>query len=117
VVHLPARSHLALDAQQLPTGDSTREPAVTVALATSAFDDGYRLGRDRVFTLAGGDVAVDMAFDRGYPYAQIYAPRGKAFAAIEPMTAPSNALVTGEHPTVAPGERFAATFTVSARRR
>jgi aldose 1-epimerase len=115
VVHLPARSHLALDAQQLPTGRATREAAAKVTLATAAFDDGYRLGRDRRFTLSGGDFAIDVAFDRSYPYAQVYAPRGKPFVAIEPMTAPTNALLTGDHPTVGPGDRFAATFTVRAR--
>ena len=115
MLQFPSRSHVALDAQQLPTGRATREAAATVSLATVTFDDGYRLGRDRRFTLAGRDVAIDVAFDRNYPYAQVYAPRGKAFVAIEPMTAPINALLTGDHPTVASGDRFAAAFTVRAR--
>lgn len=115
VVHLPPRSHLVLDALQLPTGVSRREAADRVSLARTTFDDGYRLGRDRRFALVGGEIALDVTFDGGYRYAQVYAPAGRAFVAIEPMTAPTNALLTGEHPTVAAGDRFTATFRVAAR--
>jgi aldose 1-epimerase len=44
----------------------------------------------------------------------VRAPEGEAFVAWEPMTAPTNALVSGRalrH--VAPGDSFAATFTVN----
>jgi galactose mutarotase-like enzyme len=116
VVHLPARSHLVLDERQIPTGATHREAARAVSLAGVTFDDGYRLGRDRRFSLSGDDVAIDVEFDRHYPCAQVYAPRGKSFVAIEPMTTLTNALLTGEHPFVLPGDRFAATFTVRARR-
>lgn len=115
VLHLPTRSHVALDERQLPTGEATRASAAAVRLAGTSFDDGYRLGRDRRFTLSGGDLAIEVAFDRQYPWAQVYAPRGASFVAIEPMTAPTNALVTGDHPSVAAGDRFVATFSVQGR--
>ena len=38
---------------------------------------------------------------------------GTTFCAIEPMTAPTNALVTGDSPTVRPGETFSAAFTLA----
>ncbi len=51
----------------------------------------------------------------GYPYAQVYAPDDDDVIALEPMTAPTNALVTGgpELPLVEPGETFAASFTIT----
>jgi aldose 1-epimerase len=116
VVSLPARHHLVLDEQGLPTGDEEREPAEEAALGTRVFDDGYRLGRDRCFALSGGHTRLTAEFDRNYPYAQIFAPRGKRFVAFEPMTAPTNALVSGSHAMVEPGDVFTAIFRVSVSR-
>jgi galactose mutarotase-like enzyme len=109
---LPARRHLLLDDRMLPTGRERREPAETIPLIGRTFDDGYALGRHRRLELRGGARSLTLELDRGYPFAQIYAPSGRPFVALEPMTAPTNALLTGDHPTVAPGERFTASFTV-----
>ena len=38
---------------------------------------------------------------------------GKPFAALEPMAAPTNALVTGNVHLVVPGDAFTATFTLT----
>jgi aldose 1-epimerase len=56
-----------------------------------------------------------VAFEAGYPYAQVYAPADDELIALEPMTAPTNALVAGgpELPLLAPGEAYAATFSVT----
>ena len=53
--------------------------------------------------------------DSGYPFTQVYAPDGTDAVAIEPMTAPTNALVTGGDGLtfVPPGETFAAGFSIS----
>lgn len=112
VVHLPARHRLELDERMLPTGRSVREPAEEVVLAGRTFDDSYRLGRQRVLALSGRGRRLSVRLGSGYPHAQVYAPEGKAFVALEPMTAPTNALVTGEHPTVPAGGSFSATFEV-----
>ena len=117
-VHLPARSRIEVDECQLPTGRLSRKPAAIIPLASRTFDDGYRLGRSRRFRISarpgvGAVQALAIEFDRGYAFLQVYAPVGKPFVAIEPMTAPTNALVTGEHPWVRPGEQFAASFRVS----
>ncbi len=113
-LRLPSCVHLELDARGIPTGGSSRQPAGDVALSNVALDDLYRLGRERRFGLRGGGSTIDVRFGRGYAYAQLYAPAGERFVAIEPMTAPTNALVTGEHATVRSGERYAASFAVAA---
>ena len=45
-----------------------------------------------------GDRRLTVTYDDGYPYAQVYSPTGKPFCAIEPMTAPTNALVSRRPP-------------------
>lgn len=114
VLHLPDRRHLELDGRMVPTGRATREAAEAGPLGGRTFDDGYRLGAvaGRVLGLSGGGHRLEVRLDRGYRYAQVYAPAQERFVALEPMTAPANALVTGEHPTVAPGEEYTATFVV-----
>ena len=45
--------------------------------------------------LAGGGRRIELAFLSGFPYAQVFAPAEDAVVAFEPMTAPTNALVSG----------------------
>jgi aldose 1-epimerase len=53
-------------------------------------------------------------FLQGYRFAQIYAQPGLDYICLEPMTAPANALVTGEQlPIVEIGERFRAKFRIA----
>lgn len=74
------------------------------------YDDLYALGDDRTFALEG----IEIRFGDRYPYAQVFAPERSDFIAIEPMTAPTNALVSGGYPLARPGERFEASFSISA---
>ena len=110
---LPARHRLVLDDRGLPTGEEVAEPSSLARVADRSFDDSFRLGRDRQFLLASGRRRLGLTFDRNYPFAQIFTPQQSAAIAIEPMTAPVNALATGSHPTVEPGERFTARFAIS----
>jgi aldose 1-epimerase len=112
-VAFPARTRLELDDRGIPTGGEQWQPAEVVALAGRTFDDGFRLGRDGLFGLVGNGRSVRLESGSGYGFAQVYAPRGRAFAALEPMTAPTNALVTGVPVSVSPGARFAATFRIT----
>ena len=110
---LPDRTRLLTDDRGIPDGEETPERAGTVKLSSRAFDDGYRLGTTRQFTLVAGRRRASVMFDRNYPIAQVYSPIGADFVAIEPMTSPVDALVRATTPMVQPGSRFTARFAVS----
>ena len=112
-VGLPARRRLELDDRQLPTGGTVAEPAEVVALAGRHFDDGYRLGRHRVLSLLGGGQRLDVTMGRTYRFAQVYAPAGRDFVALEPMTAATDALGRGEAAVVPAGGSFTARFSIT----
>jgi hypothetical protein len=57
---------------------------------------------------------VEVRFEQGYPVAQVYAPAEGDFICFEPMTAPTNALVTGERLHVVPRRgMYSARFAVA----
>jgi len=56
--------------------------------------------------------SVAVVGDASYPYAQVWVPPGRPFAALEPMTVPTNALVAGFTPFVEPGDAFTARFRI-----
>ena len=84
-----------LDSEELPTGEV--EPADVAAgpLGSRTFDDEFAAPAEP-FALAGGGRRIEVSFDRGYPFAQVYAPDDDDVIAFEPMTAPTNALVSGQ---------------------
>jgi galactose mutarotase-like enzyme len=55
-----------------------------------------------------------LEIDATVAYAQVFSPDGADFVAIEPMTAPTDALTSDECPLVDGGERSAAVFEVAA---
>jgi galactose mutarotase-like enzyme len=112
---LPARTHLALDDRGIPTGEAAPEPAEREPVGRRRFDDLYRLsGRGRRLRLAADDgSSVTLAVGAGYDHAQVWVPPGRPFAALEPMTAATNALVDGTAALVAPGDDHTATFTLT----
>ena len=115
-VEIPVRERLCLDAAMLPTGEREAVRVEPGPLGTRTFDDAYVAPPDGdAFALEGGGRRIEMTFDDGYPYAQVFAPPEDALIAFEPMTAPANALVTGgpELPMLAPGGRFRAGFTIT----
>lgn len=117
-VNLPVTRQAELDDRNLPTG---RERAVTILegpLGDRTYDDLFPGLSDRpVFVLSGAGRELRVAFGEGYPFAQVYAPATADVIAFEPMTAPTNALVTGAGLRwIGPRERFAATFAVNVRR-
>ncbi len=110
-VTMPVAEHLILDERLVPTGE--REPAGDLdgPLGTRTFDDGYT-GVGGAFALAGGGRRIEIAFESGYPYAQVFAPERYDVVCFEPMTAPADTLRHSPH-TVAPGESFSARFSVT----
>ena len=83
-------------------------------IATRTFDDLYALGRGHTFAYEGNDgAAIELRCGTGYPNAQVWVPKGRTFGALEPMTAPTNALEGNATPLVAPGDAFTARFTLA----
>ena len=113
---LPRRDRLELDARGIPTGGRTTLPAGAEAIGERALDDLFELRSGRTLGLELGGRRVSVDFGTGYGFAQVFAPAGKRFVALEPMTAPTNALVERSCRVVAPGARYTARFRVRPER-
>jgi aldose 1-epimerase len=113
-LELPATRRLVLDERGIPTGREEPRPAFAGPLGDRSLDDGFALESERVeFVAAGGGRRIGVALLEGYRFAQVYAPAGSDFAAFEPMTAPTNALISGRGLRVAhAGESFRAAFRI-----
>lgn len=114
-VQLPVREHLVVDDRMIPTGErEAPQGAHDGPLGDRTFDDGYTVAEGARFALAGGGRRIEVTFEEGYPIAVVYAPDDDDVVCFEPMTAPTNALGSGEGlRTVAPGETFRAVFSVT----
>jgi aldose 1-epimerase len=114
-IKVPVQERLLLDDYMIPTGE--REPAGDLSgpLGDRGFDDGYAgVEADQPFTLAGGGRRIEVRMNEYFPFAQVYSPPGAGFICFEPMTAPTNALRSGDHlPVVEPGETFVAVWTIT----
>jgi aldose 1-epimerase len=110
-VELPVTEQLELDEQMLPTGGTRPVEVSSGPLGDRTFDDAYTAPSGS-FALEGGGRRIELTFERGYPYAQIFAPPGEPLIAFEPMTAPTNALVTG---TAGLHTDYRAVFSISVR--
>jgi galactose mutarotase-like enzyme len=114
-LELPARRPLLLDQQMIPTGESAPvAPAEAAPLGARTFDDPYGLeAAGERFVLAGGGRRIVVRFEEGFPQSQVYAPDDDDVVALEPMTAPTNALVSGQDLIwVAPGAEHRTRFSV-----
>ena len=102
----------------LPTGERNPFPEIDDTIGDRTYDDHFALGDDRTFVVSDEAHSIIVRFDRGYAHLQICLPGADGllpgdFVCIEPMTAPSNALVARTAPTINPGERYAATFSIT----
>jgi len=113
-IQVPAMQHLLLDTRQLPTGEETPFAGLDTNLGDRDFDDGFvEIEKHPSFSVMGGGRRITIEFLEGYRYTQLYAPSGQDYLAIEPMTAPTNALVTGRGlRLVEPGGKFHTAFRV-----
>jgi aldose 1-epimerase len=117
-VELPAMRHLELDERSIPTGASRAVAADGGPLGARTFDDGYvDVAPGAEFAVSGGGRRVVVRLDEGYPVAQVFAPSATDVICFEPMTAPTNALRSGDRlPLVSPGERYRAKFSITVQR-
>jgi aldose 1-epimerase len=103
---VPGATESVLDDRGIPTG-ATRAPSGEI------LDTEFR-EIDGDFVLRGRGRALTVSFGApDYPVGHVWSPAGEEFVAWEPMTAPTNALRSGDglrH--VRPGETFAASFSV-----
>jgi galactose mutarotase-like enzyme len=115
---LPTMRRLGLDGSGIPTGAEEPFEARDAPLGDRTFDDGFRLESDAAaFTVSGGGRRIALELLAGYRYAQVYAPPGQDLIALEPMTAPTNALASGRGlALVEPGGRYRAAFRISVGR-
>ena len=106
-MRLPAMHRLVLDARGIPTSAETAFAGLDDVLAGRQLDDGFRLADDPLdgdrldgnraaFSIEGAGRRLTVELIEGYGYAQIFAPSGREFVALEPMTAPANALISGQ---------------------
>jgi galactose mutarotase-like enzyme len=115
ILAAPVRERLVLDDRGLPTAE--REPTAIEAgpLGERTYDDAFRApSPGTAFSLAGPDRRIELRMDSGYPFTQLFAPAETDAVAIEPMTAPTDALrAAGPELTfVPPGETFSAAFSI-----
>lgn len=114
VVALPERRGVAFDARGIPTGAGEARRAETAPLAARACDDGFDgLAPGATLAVADARRRISVELLEGYPVGQIFAPPEHPIVCLEPMTAPVDALRTGEGlRRVEPGEAFTARFAV-----
>jgi galactose mutarotase-like enzyme len=117
-VEIPVRTRLVLDDEMIPTGETETVEPYSGPLGDRTYDDGYAdVAPATTFALTGGGRRIEVEMTKGYPFAQVYAPANEEVICFEPMTAPTNALVSGRDlPLVAPGEEYEATFAISVAR-
>jgi aldose 1-epimerase len=113
-LELPVMRKLVVDERGIPIGEEEPFDGFDAELGENSFDDGFALPEEQMtFSVAGstGRVSVDLL--EGYRYAQVFAPKDKDYVALEPMTAPTNALTSGRGlPFVRPSKRFRAAFRI-----
>lgn len=113
-VQLGAAQRLELDDRMIPTGERGPLTPRSFELADSSWDDGLAgLDDPPVFAVAADGRTLSVTFDEGFDWGQVYAPPGHDFICFEPMTAPTDALNSGEGLRVLePGQRHRTRFTV-----
>jgi len=115
LVEMPVATRALLDGRGIPTGSSDPVALEPGPLAEQTFDDMFPdIAPGAAFALEGGGRRVEVVFEAGYPVAQVFAPEGKDFICYEPMTAPTNALVSGDGlRRVSPGAAFSTRFSIA----
>lgn len=83
-----------------------------VAAGASASAPGGVPGLAHAASIVDAHRRIDIRMDRSYPFMQLFSPKGASFVCIEPMSAPTDALRSGDASVVRAGSTLAATFEV-----
>jgi aldose 1-epimerase len=114
-VSLGASQRLVLDDRMIPTGQTEPLEPRAFRLGEQSWDAGLAgLDATPEFSVSAGAQTLTVTFDEGFPYAQVFAPEGQPFICFEPMTAPTNALVSGAGlRLVEPGDEYRTAFSIA----
>ncbi len=115
LIELPVASRLLLDERMIPCAAGPPVELRRFRLADGDWDDALTgLEQPVAFSVSAGEHRLEVEFCEGFPYAQIYAPPDQNFICFEPMTAPTNALISRQGlRLLEPGEAFQAAFAIS----
>ena len=113
-LELPPMRSLVLDPRGIPTGEEGPFGPLDAPLGDLHFDDGFAVLQEQPsLSLTGARLGISVQLLAGYRYAQVFAPKDKNFVALEPMTAPTNALASGRGlQVVEPGGRYRTAFRI-----
>jgi aldose 1-epimerase len=104
---------LILDRTSVPTGEVRSAPVAPGPLGDRTFDHGYQSAANAWLRVRAGSRTITVRFMEGYTHAQLFAPGAEDVIAFEPMTAPADALRSGNGlRTVAPGSSLSASFRI-----
>jgi galactose mutarotase-like enzyme len=117
-VEVPVAEQALTDERMLPTGETVDigPGELDGALGDRTFDTSYPVvrGDQPEFVMADARRRLTLKHLAGYPVTQVYAPEASQFICYEPMTAPVDALISGDGLRWAkPGEDFEAVFSIS----
>src|SRR5687767_13264407 len=114
-MELPFRRSLLHDESLLPTGETEPFAHGLRELGDTAWDHEFsELDAPPRCLLRNNESEISLTFVRGYRFGHVFAPPESDFVCFEPMTAPTNALVTGaDLPVVAPGSRYETAFEIA----
>ena len=119
-ITLAASNRLELDDHSIPTGERVPVDRDRFPLAGASLDDAFEAAASSeaaTFQATAGEHRLSVEFLEGYDYAQVFSPDGQGFVCFEPMTAPANALNSGDGLTViGPGETYVASFRIALSR-
>jgi aldose 1-epimerase len=118
LVTLDAADQLVLDDHSIPTGERAAVDREPFCLDGTSLDDAFDTPSESPsFEATAGDARLTVTFLAGYSYAQVFAPAGQEFICFEPMTAPTNALNSGDGLTIVePGASYRAAFRIAVLR-